>query len=281
MNFRARPLATGLLTPAFLALIGGAVACSSNESAPPSDAGAEASESACTVAKGAAVGQDCCAAHGSEACATGAFCAAYDGRKTTGCYANKSRTKGQSCASDIECEFTCDPATKTCAGPKAKAIVVARIGDGGHTPAECKLGSNVDWVTVGTFGPDAPVVDGEARDGRTITVQCAVSKSADKFDVTMRAAIGGGASVEVAGRFDPVDVAADAGPTVQNGVKGTYARGTESYTQSDCVMTFGSATMGIASGRFWGTLDCANIKDATSGQVCNAHATLRFENCAF
>lgn len=57
----------------------------------------------------------CDPTYGIDACGAGLFCAAFDGRKLSTCYFNKSRTKGQTCALSEHCTTnTC--ASGVCAG---------------------------------------------------------------------------------------------------------------------------------------------------------------------
>ena len=45
----------------------------------------------------------CCTERGADACGAGLFCAAFDGRTQPTCYAERSRSDGQTCTANIQC----------------------------------------------------------------------------------------------------------------------------------------------------------------------------------
>jgi len=59
----------------------------------------------------------CCAERGADACGAGLFCAAFDGRTQTTCYAERSRADGQTCTENIQCEGNACNASGICKKP--------------------------------------------------------------------------------------------------------------------------------------------------------------------
>jgi hypothetical protein len=90
--------------------------------------------------------QSCCLSLGVDACGPGLVCAALDGRTIAACYAEKSRTGGQSCTEDSLCESNeCDAASNTC---------LPDVGDPCTQDVSCAHGRELPLVCAGTISDD-------------------------------------------------------------------------------------------------------------------------------
>lgn len=71
----------------------------------------------------------CCPAHGMDACGAGLFCAAFDGRKTPTCYAERSRLDMTTCGEDRQCvSASCNVEAGLCRTLGARAVCDPAIG---------------------------------------------------------------------------------------------------------------------------------------------------------
>ena len=112
----------GAQVSAFAALCG-LLACSSGTTTTVSPEGgttgvvapAESCKSAHPASQAAS--GPCCTEWGADACGAGLFCAAFDGRTQTTCYAERSRADGQTCTENIQCEGNACNASGICKKP--------------------------------------------------------------------------------------------------------------------------------------------------------------------
>lgn len=57
----------------------------------------------CDLPEVRALSESCCESYGVDACGAGLFCAAFDERDVSTCYANRTRSPGQTCSDDEHC----------------------------------------------------------------------------------------------------------------------------------------------------------------------------------
>lgn len=138
-----------------------------------------------------------------------------------------------------------------------------------------------DLFSVGDFENDVPVPpvplravrDGEREGSGSVAIACTVKANGDAFDVNASLQLTGaqGGLFRVQGQLKT---------SGQGTVSATFARtGLPSYSQTDCIVTYVTATQGVAAGRVWGTVTCPNAENASSQTSCEASAQFRFENC--
>jgi hypothetical protein len=91
----------------------------------------------CSVAPVQPRDQACCLAHGPDACAVGASCAALDGRTVPVCYADGSRRAGESCSQASQCSSgTCTGGVCDEARNLTTAAGILRFFEGGALLAD-------------------------------------------------------------------------------------------------------------------------------------------------
>jgi hypothetical protein len=200
--------------------------------------------------------------------------------------------------------------------PKSKATLQSHVQPGsGAAAGKCLLAST-EWLDIGRIGSTSnppetgdvvPIEDGAPNtsddpsfNGGGVSVTCSVTKSGDGFTVFASVSLSSAAG---AGSFT-VQTASGAtftgnGPeqnvqaTFQSGQNGGQFKGTAcsiAYTRPDGsgVDTTGNGNgMGVAPGRLWGYLTCADtvnsgtkIQNGTADESCSFSAEFRFENCA-
>ena len=84
---------------------------------PTAGGGTTAGSCAAKFPSSQSLSQPCCAERGADACGAGLFCAAFDGRTQTTCYAEGSRADGQTCTADIQCSGDSCNASGLCKKP--------------------------------------------------------------------------------------------------------------------------------------------------------------------
>lgn len=161
---------------------------------------------------------------------------------------------------------------------------------GTHSSREC--GKTGAWFQIGSFGnpalgrkdpqnpeselidPVRPVEQGAADQQGNVSISCSVTPSGEGFDVRATAQLTGatGGSVTIAGLFGPTGE--------QQGVLMALTKRGETYSDAKCVARYDTqAGHGIAAGRVWAEIECANAEYATAQQICKSTAQFRFENC--
>ncbi len=141
------------------------------------------------------------------------------------------------------------------------------------------------WIDVGTS--DTPADDGSSQSGYNVSVSCSVTANNDgSFQVNALATDGNAGSVSVVGKFTTSGM--------QTGIHGSFTRGggeEADFTSSDCSVSYTmSDGMGVAAGRVWGFITCADVTDPSTSEVgpdggaisrtCAASATFKFQNCS-
>lgn len=107
---------------------------------------------ACTIEPGQLLSAPCCEGHGVDACGAGLFCAAFDGRTQSACYAERSRADGDACTEDRQCASNscnaeagaCRSATSACSleigcAPSADGTARFCAVLDGQTEPSCQL----------------------------------------------------------------------------------------------------------------------------------------------
>lgn len=149
------------------------------------------------------------------------------------------------------------------------------------------------WLQIGEFrGPTkdetSVVIDGEAQEDLTVSLECSVAPSGAGFDVNVLAQLEGneGGSVTITGNFSAdgeqdnvtaVFQRAEYGNFTATGCKVSYFAPGEATTDADGkpIKSF----RGVAAGRVWGFLTCDAAENVQSNKACKATAQFRFENC--
>jgi hypothetical protein len=139
------------------------------------------------------------------------------------------------------------------------------------------------WLEVGA--ENSPADDGSSQSGFNVSVSCSVTANSDgSFQVNALATDGNSGSVGVVGKFTTSGM--------QTGIHASFSRGdTGSFTSSDCDVSYTDADgMGVAAGRVWGYITCADVMDPGTSEVgpdggavsrtCAAAATFKFQNCS-
>ncbi len=162
----------------------------------------------------------------------------------------------------------------------ARVIFESTISPGSNPPAECPE-SGV-WFSIGTFGappavPAKPIEDGAPEQQGTAAVTCQVSPAGDGFTVRATAKLTGatGGSFTLNGS----NVKEQGEQTNISAIFSKVGR-TGAYNASNCVVKYETASQGIAAGRVWGNLTCAQAVASQEQRTCQAVAQFRFENCA-
>ena len=132
--------------------------------------------------------------------------------------------------------------------------------------------------------PTKSVADGETQAGALVKVTCSVTANTDgSFQVTA-GVVAGDSSVTLMGRVTSTGSQAN--------VRGVFERSYFGHFEAvDCTVKYDTdPAMGVALGRFWGTLDCPDISDASQSRMapdggptprsCHAVAEIKLEDCA-
>jgi hypothetical protein len=166
------------------------------------------------------------------------------------------------------------------------------ISPGTHSSQECTQTGT--WFTIGSFGnpalgqvnpgdpasplkdPVRPVDDGGEDQQGTAAVSCSVLADGDGFDVKLSAELTGatGGAMIMTGH-----VLRDIGSPSPN-ITLTLSRQGETYSAANCLMTFPVSGQGVAAGRIWGEVNCADAEAPSVQRICATEAQIRFENCA-
>jgi hypothetical protein len=170
-----------------------------------------------------------------------------------------------------------DPAPAT---PRVTLDTELRVGT--NTSQTCPQTGPL--FTIGSFGnpvasppePVTPVEDGQSHQQGKAQVVCAVVASGNgAFDVKASAQLTGatGGLFRIEGSFRPEGE--------QTGVRVTLSKQPFGvFEAKDCKVRYEGDFQGVAAGRVWGTLDCADASRQDTGSACQALAQFKFENCA-
>ncbi len=172
-----------------------------------------------------------------------------------------------------------------------RVVFESQISPGTHSPKDCgKIGT---WFDIGSFGnpasgykvtddpksglvePARPVDDGAADQQGTVSIACSVTPKGDGFDVRASAQLSGatGGAMTISGLFRPTGD--------QNDITVSLSKRGETFTDLKCVARFSpDAGQGVAAGRIWATVECANAEYEDTKQICKSSSQFRFENCA-
>lgn len=158
-------------------------------------------------------------------------------------------------------------------------------GDITGSPVTC--GDSRQLFEVGSFGnlaenpPRASqsIQDGDAFGQGGVSIACSViSSGTDEFTVNATVALSGarGGLFKVDGKFKTSGEQTDIHAIFTSRESGN------TYEQLDrkCTVRYPNANAGVAAGRVWGAITCANAENTAADRTCTVNAEFRFENCA-
>ena len=165
------------------------------------------------------------------------------------------------------------------------------VTPGTHSSKEC--GKTGTWFTIGSFGnpalgrkvpanpesellePVRPVDDGASDQQGNVTISCSVTEKGDGFEVRAQTQLTGatGGAVTITGLFRPTGD--------QQDITVNLTKGGETFASSKCVARFDTVLgHGVAAGRVWAQVECADAENSKAQQICESTAQFRFENCS-
>ncbi len=128
-------------------------------------------------------------------------------------------------------------------------------------------------------------VDGDgtpSTSGTEVHVYCSVASAGSKYEVklsTLRVdpqnPNRNTQKITIYGTLEPSRESQPVVVTVSSSNTASFTAG-----ESGCTLSFPDPTMGVASGRIWGVVDCPDAVIPTQpSRICRVGGTVRFENC--